>query len=313
MLGPFSPQLENPPSQPNPQINAGSDEAYGKLSLSFEANQGQTDPQVKFLFRGAGSTLFLNPAEVVLTLENDERRMMNDELKDPDSSFRIHHSSFQTAVVRMKLADANPSPEVIGLDELPGKVNYFIGNDPEKWRSNIPTYAKVKYEDVYPGVDMIYYGNQRQLEYDFVVAPGADPSVIRLSFEGTDKMEVDGQGNLILHVAGGDVIQRAPKIYQDIGGVKQAVSGHYVVEAASNPQSAIHNPQSENPQSTIRNQWSGFTWPPTTPPSRSSLIRCWSTPPTSVAVGMTVSPSWPWTQPAMSTWPARPRRPTFQL
>jgi hypothetical protein len=159
--------------KPDQGTRARVSETYGKLPLSFEVNQGQADPQVKFLSRGHGYSLFLTPAEAVLTLRNDERRMMNDELKTPNSSFSIHHSSFTT--VRMKLIGANPQPPVAGLEELPGKVNYFIGNDPTKWRTNVPTYTKVKYEDVYPGVDLVYYGNQRQLEYDFVVAPGADP------------------------------------------------------------------------------------------------------------------------------------------
>jgi hypothetical protein len=99
----------------------------------------------------------------------------------------------------MKLKGANPDPKMVGLEELPGKVNYFMGNDPEKCRTNISTYAKVEYRDLYPGVDVVYYGNQRQLEYDFVVSPGTDPSVIQLAFEGTDRIDIDSQGDLILY------------------------------------------------------------------------------------------------------------------
>ena len=91
------------------------------------------------------------------------------------------------SVLRLKLVGANPAIPVTGLDELPGKSNYFIGNDPKKWRTNVPNYAKVKYQEVYPGVDLIYYGNQRQLEYDWAVAPGADPSAIRLAIDGAHK------------------------------------------------------------------------------------------------------------------------------
>jgi hypothetical protein len=103
----------------------------------------------------------------------------------------------------MSLVGAAPKPLVSGLDELPGKANYFVGNDPAKWRTNVPTYAKVHYRDVYPGIDLIYYGNQRQLEHDFVVAPGADPKKIMLGFKGAERLEIDAQGELVLHAAGG--------------------------------------------------------------------------------------------------------------
>jgi len=132
-------------------------------------------------------------------------------------------------VVRMKLVDANASAQITGRDELPGKSNYFIGNDPKKWRTNIPTYARIQYKDVYPGVDLVYYGNQRQLEYDLVVAPGADPKAINLAFQGADKLEIDAEGNLVLHLTGGRMIQRTPVIYQEINGVKHAINGGYIL------------------------------------------------------------------------------------
>ena len=140
---------------------------YGQLPLQFEANQGQTDPQVQFLARGPGYTLFLTGQEAVLSLgreTRDERRKARNQ---------------EPAVLRLKLLGANPSAKGMGQEELPGKVNYFRGNDPKQWRTNVPTYQKVRWPKVYPGVDLVYYGNQGQLEYDFVVAPGADPQAIR--------------------------------------------------------------------------------------------------------------------------------------
>ena len=128
----------------------------------------------------------------------------------------------------MKLIDANPTPRVTGIEELSGRSNYFIGNDPAKWRTNVPTYSKVEYRDVYPGVSLVYYGNQQQLEYDLVVAPGADPSTIGLSFVGADRLEVDGDGDLVLHTAAGTIRQRKPVIYQEISGVRKEISGGYV-------------------------------------------------------------------------------------
>jgi uncharacterized repeat protein (TIGR01451 family) len=118
-----------------------------------------------------------------------------------------------------------------GLEELPGKVNYFIGNDPHQWRTNVATYAKVKYENVYPGVDLVYYGDGRQLEYDFVVAPGSDPTAIALVFEGAGKLEVDAQGDLVLAVNGGELRLRRPLAYQEVGGARKPVAANYVLES----------------------------------------------------------------------------------
>src|SRR4029077_1428453 len=132
--------------------------------------------------------------------------------------------------LRMGLEGANLEAKISGIDPLSGKVNYFLGNKPEHWHTNIPTYSRVKYEQVYPGVDLVFYGNQRNLEYDFVVAPGADPKAIALSFQGAGGMRLDSQGNLVLHTAGGDLIEQAPVLYQMSHGVRQAVTGHYVLE-----------------------------------------------------------------------------------
>src|SRR5439155_14144119 len=127
---------------------------------------------------------------------------------------------------------AAPKPPVSGLDELPGKANYLIGKDPAKWRTNVPTYAKVHYRAVYPGIDLVYYGNQRQLEYDFVVTPGADPNRIVLGFQGAERLEINAEGELVLH-AGGEVIhQRVPVIYQEIDGVRTKIEGRYVLKDA---------------------------------------------------------------------------------
>src|SRR5882672_6479114 len=142
-------------------------ESYGKLPLHFEANRGQTDKDVRFLSRGPGYGLYLTAGEAVLVLSK--------------------HADTKRVALRMSLVGAARKPLVSGLEEQPGKANYFIGKDPAKWRTNVPTYAKVHYHDVYPGIDLVYYGNQRQLEYDFVVAPGADPRKVVLAFKGADK------------------------------------------------------------------------------------------------------------------------------
>ena len=218
-------------------------ETYGKLPLSFEANRGQTDPEVKFLSRGSGYTLFLTSNEAVLALRKASRRPRNPNLK-----MEAPHLSPATALLRMRLAGASAEPRVLGLEELPGKSNYFIGNDPKNWRTDVATYAKVRYEDIYPGVDLVYYGNQGQLEYDFMVAPGADPRAIRLRFVeatrpvaqngrgGLRSLRIDPQGDLVLRIDGGQIRFHKPVVYQttpDLGprtpGSRHVVDGRYVL------------------------------------------------------------------------------------
>ena len=127
----------------------------------------------------------------------------------------------------MNLVGADAAPRVEGLEELPGKANYFIGNDPKKWRTNVPTYAKVNYCAVYRGVDLVYYGNQSQLEHDFVVAPGADPSVITMGIEGPEELSVNAQGDLVLMMKDGEILFQKPMIYQNLDSVRHEVAGGY--------------------------------------------------------------------------------------
>jgi hypothetical protein len=190
-------------------------ESYGKLPLQFEANRGQTHKDVSFLSRGQGYSLYLTASEAVLVLTQ------------PDAKAQKY------IALRMSLVGAGRQPVVSGVDELPGKANYFIGKDPMKWRRNVPTYAKVHYREVYPGIDLVYYGNQRQLEYDFVVAPGADPKKIVLGFRGADKLEIDAEGSLVLRAASGDIRQHKPVVYQDIDGVRHEIAGSYVRKGAN--------------------------------------------------------------------------------
>jgi len=184
-------------------------ESYGRLPLSFEPNLGQAGEDVKFLSRGRGYQLSLKATETVLQLASGTV---------PER---------QSAMVRMKLLHSNPEPRIAGREELPGKSHYYIGNDPKRWRTNVSNYAKVEYDRVWPGIDLIYYGNQRQLEYDFVVAPGANPNAINLAFEGADELKIDSEGNLILHIAGGEIVIRKPFIYQEVNGARREVAGGY--------------------------------------------------------------------------------------
>ncbi len=200
--------------------------AYGKLPLSFETNQGQTDKQVKFLSRGPGYALFLTPTEAVISLKAAKGWQAK-----KDSVLKVSRgpkdAASKAAVLRIRLEHASSNTKVSGVDELAGKSNYFIGNDPVKWQRNIPTFGGVKYRQVYSGVDLVYYGNQRQLEYDFLVAPGADPRQIELGFSGARQLRLDGDGNLVVSIAGGEIVEHTPVIYQDINGIRRRVAGGY--------------------------------------------------------------------------------------
>ena len=180
-----------------------------QLPLSFEPNQGQTDPQVRFLARGAGYGVFLTADQAILSLRS---------------------SAQASSVVRMELAGANPAAAAAGASPLPGKSNYFIGNNPKKWHSGVPQFARVRYQSVYPGVDLVYYGTQGQLEYDFEVAPGADPSQIGLRFNGQESANLDASGNLILATGGNEVRLKAPRIYQEFGSEQRPVAGRFVLQ-----------------------------------------------------------------------------------
>ncbi len=193
--------------------------SYMKVPLSFEANQGQTDPAVKFVSRGSGYSMFLTRDEMVLNLER-QKASPKDAGKPPALS--------SLDSIRMKLVGASASADVSGADPLPGVVSYFIGNDPKKWHTGITTYGKVRYAQVYPGVDLVFYGNQRQLEYDFVVAPGADPKQIAWDLHGAGAT-LDAEGNLVLNADHGPASFKKPVIYQMDGDRKIRVDGSFTV------------------------------------------------------------------------------------
>ena len=183
-------------------------DAFGKLPLTFEVNEGQVDPAVRFVSRAHRSTLFLTPEEAVLSLRggDDER-----------------------AVIRWGMAGGNRNPHIVGESPVSTKTNYFRGNDARKWRTDIANFATVRYQGVYPGIDVVYRGNERQLEYDFVIAPKANPERIRVAFQGAEAMSLGNHGELILRTALGDLVQPRPYIYQEVNGRRQQVDGRYAL------------------------------------------------------------------------------------
>ncbi|PYM82965.1 MAG: hypothetical protein DME13_16625, partial [Candidatus Rokuibacteriota bacterium] len=188
-----------------PATQARLTDAYRSLPFSFEPNLGQSDARVKFLARTRGITVFLTATDTVL--------------------------STGRSAVRMRLVGANSAARIEGLDALPGRSHSFIGRDPSRWRTDVPTYTRVAYRDIYPGIDLVYYGTQeRQLEYDFVVGPGADPRAIRLTFDGVDRLELNGTGDLVLHVGDTSLRFGKPLVYQRSEGARRKVAGRWAFE-----------------------------------------------------------------------------------
>jgi hypothetical protein len=221
-------------SQPDPASQAKIRDGYGKLPLSFEANQGQADSQVKFLTRTGAYSLFLTGDEAVLALHGGKATTKLPVDTRPATSPAKANSAptperATESVLRMKLRNANAAAKVTGIDELAGTSNYFIGNDPAKWRTNVPTYSKVKYEAIYSGIDLVYYGNQRQLEYDFIVAPGVDPSRIAFDISGAKRIRKDEHGDLIFKTGEGEIRWHKPVAYQEKDGARHLVTAHYAI------------------------------------------------------------------------------------
>jgi uncharacterized repeat protein (TIGR01451 family) len=208
IFAPHSSGVSTPkPNRPHSEASAPAPrDAFGRLPLSFELNQGQTDPRVKFLARGQGYGLFLSDNGAVFSF------------------------SKPAAALQLRLQGAATSPTVSGVDELPGKVNYLRGNEPNDWRTNIQTYARVRYEQIYPGVDLIYYGNQRQLEYDFVIQPGASPKQIRLAFDGAGKLRLNRHGDLILKSGARKITLLRPRAYQEVDKTGREVPARYLLK-----------------------------------------------------------------------------------
>lgn len=216
--GPASPA---PAASTRPAANQDVATDYGQLPLSFEANLGQTDAQVQFLSRGNGYSLFLTGNEAVLQLQHSTGE------EDEDG---FGFSSAVGDVVRMEVVGAREGVQAVGRDTLAGRVNYFLGNDPSQWRTDLPTFGAVEYSDIYDGIDLVYYGSQRQLEFDFVVAPGANPNAIALRFTGAEHLSLDEGGNLVLDTNGGQVVQQKPILYQEVNGVRQEIAGSFVLQ-----------------------------------------------------------------------------------
>lgn len=225
-----------------------------KMPLRFEAAPTEQESARAFFARGSGYGLSLTAAETVLRLKygEDEQALTSyrnlryaikvkpdtqNAASDAASGERFNGLRSEEQVVkpspdydvlRMRLIGANEGAPGQGLDPLPGRSNYFRGRDSRKWRVGAPQFARVKFNDVYPGVSLVYYGRQSQLEYDFIVRAGADPKRIELAFDGAERIEIEKNGDLALRTKHGVVKQQRPFVYQEVAGARAQVKGEYV-------------------------------------------------------------------------------------
>ena len=204
-----TPAAAPPANSITPETRAKLTQKALSLPLRFEENSGNFDPQVKYLARGPGYTLFLTPNETVLSVRKNKSK---------------------ANVVRVRLDGAKRAPVMEGEGPFAAPTNYFVGNDPSKWRS-ATNYERVRFQSVYPGIDVLYHGKQHELEYDFEVAPGIDPAQIALRYDGVRKLRVDADGSLVMRLRDGtELRQPKPVSYQMIDGERREVASRYAVK-----------------------------------------------------------------------------------
>ncbi|HVA91472.1 MAG TPA: SBBP repeat-containing protein, partial [Chloroflexota bacterium] len=213
--------------------------AYDQVPLQFEPNRGQADPRVAYLAHGPGYTVYLTASEAVLSLYPPAPPNQGPSLPPnrlPLSSSPLSLPSLAptlpltpSAVLHVGLVGANLQAAPVGQAQLPGEVNYFYGSDPSGWLTHIPTFAEVRYPNVYPGIDLVYHGRRQQLEYDFKLQPGADPNLVRLQVAGAQSVALDQSGNLTLQAGGATLVQAQPTVYQEIQGQRSPVAARYTL------------------------------------------------------------------------------------
>lgn len=198
--------LHTPTSQPaasEKDLEKQAQDAYNHLSLYFIENQGQTDECVAYYVQQGGVSIYFTAEEMVMAL--------------PET------------VLRLRFVDADPATQIVGRKEEKARVNYFIGNDPEKWHTSIPTYGEIAYRDLYPGIDLTYTGWTGALKYNFVLRPGADVADIRLAYRGAEELRVEENGDLVIATGVGELRDAAPYVYQEIGGARVEVEAAFVL------------------------------------------------------------------------------------
>jgi hypothetical protein len=194
------PLLAQAPSSTTTAVKAATSVRWDAIPLSFEPDTGRESPEARYLARGSSFTLYLADSEILL-------------------------SGHDQVPLRMKFVGANLAPLILGENQQASSSNYFVGNDPSKWRTSVPNYARTRYQGVYPGIDLVYYGHDGNLEYDWIVSPGADPRRIRLHFDSADRVRIDNQGELVIELGQTEYRHRKPVVYQEVAGQRTEIAG----------------------------------------------------------------------------------------
>jgi hypothetical protein len=225
-----------PASQPQARTAKTSARFHASLPWQFEPNQGQVDASVQFTARTSGLALYLTQNEAVFVTRpkttTDHRALLRPDKLHEEREKIGENDSQAPLVVRMKLNGSNLLAPAQGEERLPGTVNYFIGNDPAKWRRQIPTYSKVRYTNVYEGIDLVYHSSGQNLEYDFELGPHADPQSIEMEFEGVDRMELDTSGEITMKTGSSTFMLHKPAVYQIEAGQRKYVQGDFEFRGA---------------------------------------------------------------------------------
>jgi len=225
--------VENPAASARDQARVAKMVSRTEIPAVFEANQGQASSEFKFISRGSGHTLCISPGRAVVTMQRSEPPPVHfagqpgaEAAPQPGSQAAAKSAD---ASIEMKLLGATALPLVEGIDQQKGKANYFIGKDPAAWRTGIRTFASVRESSVYPGIDLVFHGS-RDLEYDFVLAPGASPDKIALAFHGGSSLQLDGE-DLVITTQAGELRQPRPIAYQEVDGTRQQVASRYEIKS----------------------------------------------------------------------------------
>ena len=198
---------------------------YGKLPMSFEENGGQANRQVKFQARGEGYQVFLTPGGATIALREGTKLRRGSHISSA--------SAYQSDALGLEFVGSDPGVKIVGEGQLPGRSNYLIGSDPHRWHTQLRNYSRVSYEAIYPSTDLVFYGNARELEFDLVLAPGADPNAIKIKLTGAQELRLDNDGNIVLRTSGRDILLRAPFVYQKSIASRKRIPAQFVLSSAN--------------------------------------------------------------------------------
>ncbi len=213
-------------------------QSYPEAPLFFTVNKGQTDQDIRFTSRASGCDFFLGSSGATLLLNRETeasraKRAAQKSVVFANANDSMIGEEHEYHTLKLRFLGANENPEMTGEEKLTWNSNYFIGNDPSRWKTDVPNYSKVRCHDLYPGVDMVWYGRQNRLKYDLIIQPGKDISKITLSCIGASGMAVNAAGDLEAETPLGKIVEKKPYSYQEIEGKRKEIAVRYIIRDSS--------------------------------------------------------------------------------